>query len=116
MFLSQAEWSALWLSLQVAVGSVLVIAVPGVACGWLLARKRFFGKALVDALVHAPLVMPPIVTGYLLLLLLGKNGPVGGLLERAFGWRLAFHWAGAVIASGVVAFPLLTRSVVLTPS
>ena len=107
-----AEWTALGLSLQVALLCVLVSAVPGVACGWWLARRDFRGKALVDALVHAPLVLPPVVVGYGLLLLLGRNGPLGGALE-ALGLRVAFSLPGAVLASAAMGFPLLVRSVQL---
>ena len=111
MLLRPEEWSAIQLSLKVALGSVLVCAVPGLLVGWLLARKRFRGKALLDALVHLPLVLPPVVVGYLLLVLLGRQGLVGRWLFDLLGVRLAFTWQGAVIASAVMGFPLMVRAV-----
>ena len=99
-----------WLSLKVAVACVAISLPPGVLCGWLLARSSFRGKVLLDGILHLPLVLPPVVTGYLLLMLLGQRGPVGMLLEQV-GIRVAFDWKGAVLASAVVAFPLLLRSV-----
>jgi len=108
--LGAEEWRALWLSLQVAFGATLLVAAPGIALGWLLARRRFPGRALVDALVHLPLVLPPVVTGYLLLVLLGRDSALGSLLA-ALGVQVPFTWLGAVLAAAVVAFPLLVRSV-----
>ncbi|MFO1236229.1 MAG: molybdate ABC transporter permease subunit [Alphaproteobacteria bacterium] len=108
---STAEWDAIALSLQVAFWCTLVVVPPAVACAWLLARTRFPGKLLVDALVHLPLVVPPVVTGYLLLILLGRRGPVGAWLEDWFGIVLAFRWTGAVVASAVMAFPLAVRTI-----
>lgn len=105
------ELSALWLSLKVSVWCVALIAVPGLVTGWLLARVRFPGKALVDGLVHLPLVLPPVVPGYLLLLLLGRNGPLGRWLDETWGVTFAFTWQGAVIASALMAFPLMVRAV-----
>lgn len=103
--------NAVMLSLKVAGVSVLLLGIPSVVIGWLLARKEFPGKRLLSAAVYIPLVVPPIATGYLLLMVLGINGPVGGWLYEFFGVRLAFHWTGAAIASAVVAFPLMVRSV-----
>lgn len=88
-----------------------MIAIPGVVTGWLLARLRFPGKAIVDGLVHLPLVLPPVVPGYLLLLLLGRQGPVGRWLYETWDITLAFTWQGAVIASALMAFPLMVRAV-----
>ncbi|HUM91439.1 MAG TPA: molybdate ABC transporter permease subunit, partial [Candidatus Competibacter sp.] len=88
-----------------------VIAFPGGVTGWLLARLRVPGKAIVDGLVHLPLVLPPVVPGYLLLLLLGRQGPVGRWLYETWGITLAFTWQGAVIASALMAFPLMVRAV-----
>jgi len=110
-FISPAEWTALLLSAKVACGAMAAVALPGVLLGWLLARKNFHGKLLVESLVYAPLVMPPVVTGYLLLVLCGRNGPVGGWLDRVFGWQLIFTWQGAALASAVMALPLMVRSV-----
>ncbi|MFW5732770.1 MAG: molybdate ABC transporter permease subunit [Planctomycetota bacterium] len=103
--------AAALLSVKVALGCVAIVAVPGIAVGWLLARKQFPGKALLDALVHAPLVMPPVVTGYLLLMVFGAGGPVGRWMDNALGISPAFTWMAAVLASAVVSFPLLVRSV-----
>jgi len=109
--LTPAEWEALALSVRVAVWCVVTVAAPGILCGWVLSRRDFPGKTLLDGLVHVPLVLPPIVTGYLLLLLLGPRGPLGSWLDSVFGLRVAFTWLGAVAASAVVSFPLMVRSV-----
>jgi molybdate transport system permease protein len=90
---------------------VLLILVPAVAIAWVLARKSFFGKSLLDSLIHLPLVMPPVVPGFLLLLMLGNQGVIGKYLHQTFGISLAFTWMGAVVASAVMAFPLMVRSV-----
>jgi len=108
--LTPAEWSALWLSATVALWACAALAVPGIALGWLLARCQFPGKLVVDALVHLPLVLTPVVVGYLLLLLVGRNGLLGPLLGD-LGLRLAFSYPGAVLAAAVVALPLVVRSV-----
>jgi molybdate transport system permease protein len=110
-WLSPEEWVVLGLSARVAVCCVAGVAIPGIACGWLLARARFPGKSLFDAVLHAPLVMPPVVTGYLLLMLLGRRGVLGEGLYRHFGFSLAFTWKAAAVASAVMAFPLMVRSV-----
>lgn len=106
-----AEWQAIGLSLQVAIWCTIAVLVPATATAWLLARVNFPGKLVVDALVHLPLVIPPVVTGYLLLLMLGRKGPVGAWLEHWFGIVVAFQWTGAVIASAVMAFPLAVRAI-----
>lgn len=108
--LTAAEWQAIALSLRVAGWCCVVILVPGVFMAWLLARKSFPGKTLLDSAVHLPLVLPPVVTGYLLLLLLGRNGPLGSILHRTFGIHVGFTWQAAVIASAVVGFPLMVRA------
>ncbi len=105
------ELTALWLSVKIGLWCVALIAVPGLVTGWLLARCHFPGKAIVDGLVHLPLVLPPVVPGYLLLLLLGRNGPLGRWLYESWGITLAFSWQGAVIACAIMAFPLLVRAV-----
>jgi len=110
-WLSSEEWVVLGLSARVAVCCAAAVAIPGIACGWILARTRFPGKSLVDAALHAPLVMPPVVTGYLLLMLLGREGILGGVLYRHFGISVAFTWKAAVVASAVMAFPLMVRAV-----
>ncbi|MCB1310253.1 MAG: molybdate ABC transporter permease subunit [Leptospiraceae bacterium] len=108
--ISAAEWSALLLSLQVSLISILLIALPGVLIAWLLARVSFRGKSFLNGLVHLPLVMPPVVVGYFLILLLGPRAWVGSFLEEQFGLVLAFHFQGAALASGIMGFPLLVRS------
>lgn len=105
-----SELSILGLSLKVALFCVALISVPAVALAWVLARKSFFGKSLLDSFVHLPLVLPPVVPGFLLLLLLGNQGLIGKYLHSIFGISLAFTWAGAVVASAVMAFPLMVRS------
>ena len=107
--LSAAEWQAVGLSLQVAALALVIVLPIAVALAWLLARKRFPGKVLVDAMVHLPLVMPPVVTGYLLLVLLGRQGAIGAFLDEAFGLVFAFRWTGAAVAAGVMALPLIVR-------
>lgn len=106
-----AEVDAILLSLKVAGACAVLSAVPGVAMGWLLARRRFWGKAALDAFVHLPLVLPPVVVGYLLLLSLGRNRPLGRWLHETLGLDLAFTFWGAVMASAVIGFPLLVRAV-----
>ena len=108
---SSEEWEGLGVSVRVALCCAAVVAIPGIAFGWLLARVRFPGKALLDAVLHAPLVMPPVVTGYLLLLLFGRRGMLGDVLYRYFGVSLIFTWKAAVVASAVVSFPLMVRGV-----
>jgi molybdate transport system permease protein len=109
--LAPEEAEAFFLSLKVGLCCVLVSLPPGVLIGWLLARKQFRGKLLLDGLCHLPLVLPPVVTGYLLLILCGRRGLLGGFLEDTLGLTLAFNWKGAVLASAVVGFPLLLRAV-----
>ena len=109
--LTPLEVEALGLSLRVAVACVAISLPFGVAVAWLLARREFPGKALLDAVVHAPMVLPPVAVGYMLLVLLGRNGPVGGWLYDAFGITLIFTWEGAAVASAVMAFPLMVRAI-----
>ncbi|WP_022978650.1 molybdate ABC transporter permease subunit [Nevskia ramosa] len=111
MTLTPDEWQALALSAKVASCATLICLPAGIALAWLLARREFRGKLLVDALVQLPMVLPPVVPGYLLLLLLGTQGPVGGWLQAQFGIVLAFTWKGAVLASAVMAFPLMVQPV-----
>lgn len=108
--LSPAEIEALILSAKVALFCTLIICVPGVAMAWILAKKTFIGKSLLDSIVHLPLVLPPVVPGFLLLLFLGNQGFIGKWLQATFGISIAFTWVGAVIASAVMAFPLMVRS------
>jgi molybdate transport system permease protein len=106
-----AERDALALSLAVALRSVAVSLPLAIGVAWLLTRTRFVGRTLVDALVHLPLVLPPVVVGYGLLLLFGARGPLGGWLERELGVQLVFTRAGASLATAVMSFPLIVRAV-----
>jgi molybdate transport system permease protein len=110
-WLGPAEWAAVWLSARVAFWATLVTLPLGVVVAYVLARCEFPGKQLVNGLVHLPLILPPVVTGYLLLLVLGRRAPVGQLLEQWFGIVVAFRWTGAAVAAGVMAFPLMVRSI-----
>lgn len=112
--LTAVEWQALSLSLRVAFWNVVISLPFAILIAWVLARREFPGKTLLNALVHLPLVLPPVVTGYLLLLLFGTRGPVGGWLDAAFGIVVAFKWTGAVIAAAVMGFPLMVRAVRLS--
>lgn len=109
--LSADEWQTLWLSLRVASVAVLMCLPLALFTAWLLARVEFGGKLLVDAVVHLPLTLPPVVTGYLLLLLLGRRAPLGSWLEEQFGWVFAFRWTGAALAGAVMGFPLCVRAI-----
>jgi molybdate transport system permease protein len=113
-FLTPAEWDAIGLSLRVASVAALASLPFGIAIAYLLARGRFPGRALLDVVVHLPLVMPPVVTGYLLLLAFGRRGPIGGLLEQIFGIVLAFRWTGAALAAAIMGFPLMVRAMRLS--
>jgi molybdate transport system permease protein len=109
--LAPAEWTAIELSLRIALVATAWALPFGIAIGWLLARGRFWGKTVLDGLVHLPLVLPPVVTGYLLLMWFGRKGPVGAFLYDHFGMVFAFRWTGAALASGVMGFPLLVRPI-----
>jgi molybdate transport system permease protein len=111
---SAEEWQAIQLSLSVALRSVALDLPPAVLAAWLLARCRFPGRGLLDALVHLPLVMPPVVVGWLLLITFGVRGPLGSLLNDWFGIRLVFSTAGAALATAVMSFPLIVRAVRLS--
>jgi molybdate transport system permease protein len=112
--LTPLEVEALALSLTVAFWAVLVSLPFGVAVAWLLARRDFLGKTLLDGIVHLPLVVPPVAVGYLLLVLLGRRGPVGAWLYETFDITLIFTWQGASIAAAVMAFPLMVRAIRLS--
>ncbi len=105
---------AIKLSLRVATVATLVATPLGIAIAWLLARRNFWGKAFVDAVIYLPLVLPPVVTGYLLLLAFGRRGPIGEWLADHLGIVLAFRWTGAVLSCGVMSFPLLVRPIRLS--
>ena len=112
--ISPAEWTAILLSLRVAVVATLVATPFGIGLAWLLARREFWGKSILDAAVHLPLVLPPVVTGYLLLLTFGRRGLVGAWLADHFGIVFAFRWTGAALACGIMSFPLLVRPIRLS--
>ncbi|MHA7875077.1 molybdate ABC transporter permease subunit [Roseivivax sp.] len=109
--LGPEAWEAVRLSLKVAFWATLVALPPGLAVAYLLARGRFPGHGLLNGLVHLPLILPPVVTGYLLLLSFGRQGWLGAPLEAVFGVSLAFRWTGAALAAGIMAFPLLVRAI-----
>ena len=113
-WLTPLEVEALGLSLRVAVASVVFSLPLGLAAAWLLARRDFPGKSLVDGVIHLPLVVPPVVVGYALLVMLGRRGPVGGFLYDVFGVTIAFTWKGAAVAAAVMAFPLMVRAMRLS--
>ena len=112
--LTPIEVEALRISLIVASASLVISLPPAVALAALFARRDFPGKMMLNALVHLPLVLPPVVTGYVLLLVLGRKGPVGAWLEATFGLVLAFRWTGAAVAAAVMAFPLMVRPIRLS--
>jgi len=108
------EQEALWLSLTVAFWAVVISLPFAVAVAWVLARLNFWGKILLDGLVHLPLVLPPVVVGYFLLVTLGRNGVIGRWLDQTFGFTFAFNWKGAALAAGVMGFPLFVRAIRLS--
>jgi molybdate transport system permease protein len=112
--LSPQDWTAVALSLRVAVVSTVVALPFGIIVAMLLARGSFWGKSVLDAVVHLPLVLPPVVTGYLLLISLGRKAPLGAFFADHFGIVFSFRWTGAAVACGVMAFPLLVRSIRLS--
>jgi molybdate transport system permease protein len=112
--ISETELGIVLLSLKVALWSVLASLPIAVAVAHLLARRDFPGKSLLDAVVHLPLVLPPVVVGYFLLVLLGRNGPLGAWLEQWFGVTVAFRWTGAAIACAVMGLPLMVRAIRLS--
>lgn len=112
--LSPAEIDAMRLSVRVACWAVLASLPPAIAIAFVLSRLRFPGRKILDGLTHLPLVLPPVVIGYLLLVLCGRNGVIGSFLYQHFGITLAFTWKGAVLASAVMAFPLMVRAIRLS--
>jgi molybdate transport system permease protein len=107
---SPEHLSAIWLSIKVSIGATMLNAAIGIPLAYLLARRRFWGRGAVDVLVTLPLVLPPTVTGYYLIVLLGRRGVLGAPLYEATGWSVAFTWYAAVIAATVMALPLLVRT------
>jgi molybdate transport system permease protein len=112
--LSPEEWTAVLLSLRVAGWAMLASLPFGIVVALVLARGRFWGKDLLDGLVHLPLIVPPVVTGYVLLVVFGRRGAVGGFLEAHLGIVFAFRWTGAALASAVMGFPLMVRAIRLS--
>ena len=112
--LSPMEWDAIHLSMSVALSSMLWSLPFAIFIAWLLARKEFYGKSLITGIIHLPLVLPPVVIGYLLLVAMGRNGFIGKYLYQWFGLSFGFSWKGAVLASAVVAFPLVVRAIRLS--
>lgn len=104
------EWNALWFTLFAAATATLLILPPGMAVAWLLARKNWPGKSLVETLVSLPLVLPPVATGLILLKLFGRRGPIGGPLEKYLGLKIVFTWKAVLIALAVMSFPLFART------
>jgi len=111
MMLSEYEWQAVLLSLKVSSLAVVCSLPLGILMAWILVRCRFPGKSLLDSIIHLPLVLPPVVIGYLLLVVMGRRGIVGEWLYNWFGFSFSFSWHGAVLASAVVAFPLMVRAI-----
>ncbi|MCA1970568.1 MAG: molybdate ABC transporter permease subunit [Rhizobium sp.] len=114
MTLTPEELTAMLLSLKVAATAVAFSLPFGIAVAWALSRRDFWGKSLLNGLVHLPLIMPPVVTGYLLLLTFGRRGAVGAFLDECFGLVFSFRWTGAALAAAVMGFPLLVRSIRLS--
>ncbi|RWE31029.1 MAG: molybdate ABC transporter permease subunit [Mesorhizobium sp.] len=112
--LTPDEWNAVRLSMKVATVAMLASLPPGIAIALLLARGKFWGKTLFNGLVHLPLILPPVVTGYLLLLTFGRRGPAGAFLADHFGIVFSFRWTGAALACGVMGFPLMVRAIRLS--
>ncbi|MEM8537112.1 MAG: molybdate ABC transporter permease subunit [Pseudomonadota bacterium] len=109
--LGPAEWTAIWLSLRVALVATLAALPLAIWVAYILARKSFPGRQVLNGLVHLPLVLPPVVTGYLLLVVFGQQGLVGGFLHDSLGITLAFRWTGAALAAAIMAFPLMVRAI-----
>src|SRR5437868_2838311 len=109
--LTPDEWIAVRLSLRIAAVATVAALPFGIATAWLLARKQFWGKTLLDGVVHLPLVLPPVVTGYLLLISFGRRGPIGAFLADHLGIVFSFRWTGAALACGIMGFPLIVRPI-----
>ncbi|MFS8047119.1 molybdate ABC transporter permease subunit [Rhizobium sp. BR 314] len=112
--LSSDEWTAIELSLRVSVVAMLVSLPFGIGAAYLLARGRFWGKSILNGFIHLPLILPPVVTGFVLLVLFGRKGPIGALFEQYLGLVFSFRWTGAALACGVMGFPLMVRSIRLS--
>ena len=114
LHLTPEDWTAVALSLRIAIVATAVSLPLGIAIAMLLARARFWGKTLLEAVIYLPLVLPPVVTGYLLLITLGRRAPLGAFLDQHFGIVFSFRWTGAVLSCGVMAFPLMVRAIRLS--
>jgi molybdate transport system permease protein len=112
--LSSDEWTAIELSLRVSTVAMLVSLPFGIAAAMLLARGKFWGKSIFNGIVHLPLILPPVVTGFILLILFGRKGPIGALLDQYLGIVFSFRWTGAALACGVMGFPLMVRAIRLS--
>ncbi len=112
--LSSDEWTAIELSLRVSIVAMLVSLPFGIGAAYLLARGRFWGKSILNGIIHLPLILPPVVTGFILLILFGRKGPIGALFEQYLGLVFSFRWTGAALACGVMGFPLMVRSIRLS--
>ena len=112
--LSSDEWTAIELSLRVSIVAMLVSLPFGIGAAYLLARGRFWGKSILNGFIHLPLILPPVVTGFILLILFGRKGPIGALFEQYLGLVFSFRWTGAALACGVMGFPLMVRSIRLS--
>lgn len=112
--LSPSEWDAVRLSIRVSIWATVASLPLGIVVAYVLARKEFWGKSALNGLVHLPLILPPVVTGYLLLLTFGRRGPVGAFLYEHFGIVFSFRWTGAALACAVMAFPLMVRAIRLS--
>jgi molybdate transport system permease protein len=114
LHLTPEDWAAVALSLRIAIVATAVTLPLGIAIAMLLARTRLWGKTLLEAVIYLPLVLPPVVTGYVLLITLGRRAPLGAFLDQHFGIVFSFRWTGAVISCGVMAFPLMVRAIRLS--
>ncbi|MEZ2221973.1 molybdate ABC transporter permease subunit [Rhizobium sp. RCC_161_2] len=112
--LSSDEWTAIELSLRVSTVAMLVSLPFGIVAALLLARGKFWGKSILNGVIHLPLILPPVVTGFILLILFGRKGPIGALLDQYLGIVLSFRWTGAALACGIMGFPLMVRSIRLS--
>lgn len=112
--LSSDEWTAILLSLRVSIVAMLASLPFGIIAALLLARGRFWGKSILNGIIHLPLILPPVVTGFILLVLFGRRGPIGSFLDQYFGIVFSFRWTGAALACAVMAFPLMVRSIRLS--
>ncbi len=108
--MSPEVWQITWFTLAVAAGSTVLILPAGIALAWLLARRDWPGKSIVETLVALPLVIPPVATGLILLKLFSRRGPLGSFLENTLGWEIVFHWRGVILATAIMSFPLLVRT------